>query len=225
MAEQKNPGLLSSAASSMRQRTAILRACYGGTQTMRAMEKEFLPQYEKESNTRYEARLNSTFAVNKLREAVDAASAKPFRTMIGVQNTDPDLDMWIEDIDLQGNHLHLFAHQLFNNGMLDGQCHILADHPDTYDLPNLQAQKAAGIRPYLKLIKDNDLIAAYSEYVGGDTQVTHVQGSPDQPNLRHRKGAGQDFWGYRRRPALGAECGPRLGWPVEPDLREAHHPS
>jgi len=170
-----NPSTLSSAASTMSTRRAIMRACYGGTETMRAMGEEFLPRYERESQTRYDARLASTFALNKLREAVDAASAKPFKTLIKVENTDPDLDLWIQDVDLQGSHLHIFAHKFFNDAFLDGQSHILVDHPDTFDMPNLQVQKASGARPYMKLIKDNDLVAAYSEYVGGDTQVTHVR--------------------------------------------------
>lgn len=170
-----NPGELSSAATVMQQRTSMLRAVYGGTETMRAKEKEFLPQYEKESDTRYNARLASTFALNKLREAVDAASAKPFRTLLKVLNGDPDLDLWVKDADLQGNHLHLFAHSFFNNAMLDGMCHILVDHPDTYNLPNLAAQKAAGARPFMKLFKVNDIAAAYDQYVGGDTKTVHVR--------------------------------------------------
>lgn len=171
-----NPGELSSAFSTMQTRTRLLRAVYGGTETMRAMGKEFLPQYDKESDKRYETRLASTFALNKLREAVDAASAKPFRTLLKlVDNTDQELDQWVQDIDLQGNHLHVFAHQFFNNAMLDGMCHILVDHPDTADLPNLAAQKASGARPFMKLFKVNDVAAAYDEYVGGDTKTIHVR--------------------------------------------------
>lgn len=170
-----NPGELSSAASTMQTRTAMLRAVYGGTETMRAKDKTFLPQYEKESDSRYQTRLQSTFALNKLREAVDAASAKPFRTLLKVLNSDPDLDMWVNDIDLQGNHLHVFAHTFFNNAMLDGMCHILVDHPDTYNLPNLAAQKAAGARPFMKLYKVDDVAAAYDQYVGGDTKTVHVR--------------------------------------------------
>jgi hypothetical protein len=171
----QDAGLLSSAANVMKERIDLLRAVYGGTETMRAKQTEFLPQYERESTTRYQARLNSTFALNKLREAVDAASAKPFRTILQVTNTDPDLDLWIKDIDLQGSHLHVFAHQFFNNGLLDGLCHILVDHPTTTDMPSLGAQRAANVRPFMRLVKHSDLRAAYDEYVGGDTKVMHVR--------------------------------------------------
>jgi len=171
-----NPGQLSSAASTMQDRTRMLRAVYGGTESMRSMGKDFLPQYEKESDTRYQARLKSTFALNKLREAVDAASAKPFRTLLKiVDNTDPDLDQWIQDIDLQGSHLHVFAHQFFNNAMLDGMCHILVDHPDTYNMKSLADQKASGARPFMKMFKVDDVAAAYDQYVGGDTKTVHVR--------------------------------------------------
>jgi len=106
---------------------------------------------------------------------VDAASAKPFKTLIKIQNGDPDLEMWVKDIDLTGDHLHLFAHKFFNNSLIDGQCHFLVDHPSTVVLPNLAAQKAAGLRPFFKMIRSDQLIAAYSQYVGGDTQVVHCR--------------------------------------------------
>jgi Domain of unknown function (DUF4055) len=170
-----NPGYLSSAAQSMQTRVGLMRAVYGGTETMRAKGSEFLPQYEKESQKRYDARLASTFALNKLREAVDAASAKPFRTLLKLQNSDPDLDLWSQDIDMQGNHLHVFAHQFFNNAMLDGMCHMLIDHPDTYNMPNLAAQQASGARPFFKLYHTDRVIAAYDEYIGGDIKTYHVR--------------------------------------------------
>ncbi|WP_315729814.1 DUF4055 domain-containing protein [Bradyrhizobium sp. SZCCHNRI2010] len=170
-----NPGFLSAAAQTMQSRVQLMRDVYGGTETMRAGGQTYLPQYEKESDARYNARLASTFALNKLREAVDAASAKPFRSLIKLQNTDPDLDQWVQDVDLQGNHLHVFAHQYFNDAMLDGMCHILIDHPDTFNLPSYAAQKAANIRPFMKLFKTNRVIAAYDEYIGGDIKTYHVR--------------------------------------------------
>jgi hypothetical protein len=174
--KEGNPGQLSSAATTMQSRTRMLRAVYGGTETMRAQGATFLPQYEKESNTRYQARLASTFALNKLREAVDAASAKPFRTLLKiVNNTDQDLDAWVQDVDLQGNHLHVFAHQFFNNAMLDGMCHLMVDHPDTYNMKSLADQKASGARPFMKMFKVDDVAAAYDMYVGGDTKTVHVR--------------------------------------------------
>jgi hypothetical protein len=175
MTVQRNPGEVSSSGLIMAARTQILRACYGGTQTMRYQGDRFLPRHERETEERYIARLNSTFALNKLREAVDAASAKPFKSLLTLSGSDPELDAWVQDIDLQGNHLHVFAHQFFNNALLDSMCHILVDHPDTIDMPNLQAQRASGARPYLKLIKNEDLVAAYDEYVAGDIKTVHVR--------------------------------------------------
>lgn len=175
MKADAKPAELSSAAAIMRDRTGLLRACYGGTETMRAKEQDFLPIYERETTTRYNARLNSTFALNKLREAVDAASAKPFRTQIKLTNADPNLELWAQDIDLAGNHLHLFAHRFFNDAILDGQAHFLVDHPDTSQFASLAQQKAANVRPFWKMIRDDQLIAAYTDTVGGDSHVVHCR--------------------------------------------------
>lgn len=170
-----DPSQKSGAATTMFNRTRLLRAIYGGTEPMRELKDELLPQYEKESQTRYDARLASTFSLNKLREAVDAASAKPFKSLVKLRNADPDLDILTKDVDLRGNHLHIFAHRVFNDALLVGQSHILVDHPTTTSMPNLAVQKAAGVRPFFKHIKDDQVPAVYSEYVGGDIQVTHVR--------------------------------------------------
>jgi hypothetical protein len=173
--KEGNPGELSAAIKAMQERTSMLRAVYGGTQTMRAKEKDFLPQYEKESDTRYAARLASTFALNKMREAVDAASAKPFRTLLKLNNADPELELWSQDIDMQGNHMHIFGHQLFNNALIDGMAHILVDHPSTANMKNLGEQRASGARPFFKLFKVDDVAAAYDQYVAGDNKTVHVR--------------------------------------------------
>lgn len=170
-----NPGELSSAAARMARRTRIMRAVYGGTETMRDAGEEFLPRYEKETQTRYEARRLSTFALNKTREAVEAASAKPFSTLVKVTNGDPDLEEMIKNIDLRGNHLHLFMHRFFNDALTVGQSHILVDHPDTVDMPSLAVQRESGARPYFKHIKDEQLVAAYTEVNGGTTRVVHAR--------------------------------------------------
>lgn len=170
------PGTRSAASLAMQVRTDMMRALYGGTETMRLKGDAFLPQYEKESKKRYDTRLQSTFAVNKLREAVDAASAKPFKSLIGVTNNkDPDLDLWIKNIDLTGNNLHIFSHQLFNDAMLVGQGHILVDHPTTSNMPSLGAQLASGVRPFMKFIRDENLLGAYDEPVGGEIQTVHCR--------------------------------------------------
>ena len=102
-----NPGFLSSAAQTMQTRVQLMRDVYGGTETMRAAGTTYLPQYEKESTARYNARLASTFALNKLREAVDAASAKPFRTLLKIQNEHKPF--WIES-----EQQNVFQNRLLN---------------------------------------------------------------------------------------------------------------
>lgn len=171
----KKPDSLSRAASLMAPRIRLMRDIYGGTETMRAAREAYLPQYDKETDPRYESRLASTFALNKLREAVEAASAKPFRSQIKVLSEDQDLQLMLQDVDLRGTHIHLFAHKFFNEALLVGQSHILIDHPDTSKLPNLAAQKASNARPFWKHIKTDDLIAAYTEFSGGDVRVYHAR--------------------------------------------------
>lgn len=170
-----NPALRSTASNNMLPRIELMRACYGGTETMRQMGRFFLPQYPRETDVRYNQRLAATFALNKLREAVEAASAKPFKNLLTIKDADQDLHEMIWDADLRGNHLHLIGHKFFNEAVLNGMCHILVDHPTTSNLPSLAAQKKLAVRPFMQIIKPEDLLACYDEKVGGEQQIVHAR--------------------------------------------------
>lgn len=170
-----NPALRSSSSSNMLPRIQLMRACYGGTETMRQMGETFLPKFTRETTARYDERLKSTFALNKLREAVEAASAKPFKNLITLTNADPDLEGWMWDADLCGHHMHIVAHQFFNTAVLAGLAHILIDFPTTVNLPNLAVQKGMNVRPFMRMIRPEDLLACYYERVGGEQQVAHAR--------------------------------------------------
>lgn len=170
-----DPDTRSAAASIMLSRINFMRMIHGGTETMRAAGTTLLPQYEKETDARYKTRLASTFALNKLLDAVQSTSAKPFATLVEYGTEDPELSEWQQDIDLRGNHLHAFAHAYFDEAILLGMAHILVDHPSTVNMPNLAAQRESGVRPFFKSIRPEDMVAIYSDRVGGRMTVNHAR--------------------------------------------------
>jgi hypothetical protein len=169
------PDTLSSARSAMSEALTLMRAVYGGTPTMRESGQDMLPQYENETDARYQQRLAKTFALNKLRDAVETASAKPFESLVEVISPDADLALWQKDIDLRGTHLHAFGLDLFQEAVLLGHSSFLVDHPSTTDMPNLKAQRDAGMRPFFKHIPPDSVVAAYDEKVGGQTICRHLR--------------------------------------------------
>jgi hypothetical protein len=170
-----NPGRRSASALEMLPRLEMMEACYGGTETMRQMRHLFLPQYPRETDDRYENRLRSTFALNKLREAVDTASAKPFKNLLSLTDAPDEVSEWMWDVDLEGHHLHLVAHNHFNRAVLKGLSHIFVDHPTTANLSSLAEQRSLNIRPFMRLIRPEDLLAVYHERIGGERRVVHAR--------------------------------------------------
>lgn len=170
-----NPGTRSSEARSMLPVYELMRACYGGTETMRQMRETFLPREISESAKRYEHRLNATTCFNKLQEAVDSASAKPFKNLIKLNGADDEFAGWMNDIDLEGHHLHIIAHQFFNEAVLLSRSHLLVDHPTTSKLPNLAVQRAMKVRPFIRPVRPEDLFATYFERIGGAQVCVHAR--------------------------------------------------
>lgn len=170
-----NPGSRSSESRSFLPILELMRACYGGTETMRQMGETFLPKENAETELRYKHRLNATTSFNKLQEAVESASAKPFKNLITLNGADREFESWVEDIDLGGHHLHIVAHQFFNEAVLLSRGHILVDHPTTSKLPNLAVQRAMKVRPFMRLIRPEDLLACYEERIGGVNVVVHAR--------------------------------------------------
>lgn len=170
-----NPGRRSASALEMLPRLEMMAACYGGTELMRQMGKLFLPQYPRETDCRYAERLRSTFALNKLREAVDTASAKPFMNLLQLKDAPEQVEDWMWNVDLEGHHLHLFAHDHFNRAVLSGLSHIFIDHPSTADLRSLAEQRSLNIRPFMRRVRAEDLLAVYHERVGGEKRVVHAR--------------------------------------------------
>jgi hypothetical protein len=170
-----NPMLRSEASGLMLPRIELMRACYGGTETMRQMDRLFLPQYPRETDTRYVERLRSTFCLNKLRSAVDSASAKPFRNLVTVEGGDDQLQDWMWDADMRKHHIHIVGHKFFNEAVLTSMGHILVDSTMTDTVASLGMQRAMGVRPFMRLVKTDDLLAFYEEQIDGETRVVHAR--------------------------------------------------
>ena len=170
-----NPGRRTASYNEMLPRLELMRACYGGTETMRQMGQLFLPQYPRETDERYRTRLQSTFCLNKLREAVDTASAKPFKNLLGLIDAPDEVSEWMWDADLEGHHLHLVAHKHFNEAVLTGLSHIFIDHPTTADLSSLAEQRSLNIRPFFRQVRAEDLVAVDYERIGGERRIVHAR--------------------------------------------------
>lgn len=172
-----NPANRSINQRNMFERVQLMRAVYGGTETMRQMGRTFLKQYRHEENDRYIERLQATYALNKLKEAVTSASAKPFMTLLTASVSDDDelLQTILGDIDQNGRNFHIFSHEFFNEAVLCGVAYILVDVPSHVAAASLGEQRNTSIKPFFRLIKSDDMLSVVQAEVDGVMQITHAR--------------------------------------------------
>lgn len=160
-----------------------------GARAVRARGTTYLPQYEKETTASYKRRLAYTPWRPLFVDALRNLCSKPFTQKVSV-NEDASEDIqgkivdqktrkrqggFVDDVDGQGNHLHVFARDTFTNGVAMGLAAILVDYPTMAPGLTVADEKAAGARPYWVQVPAQNIIALYTKVVGGRIVVSHIR--------------------------------------------------
>ncbi len=156
----------------------MVEAILGGVETLRACGKRFLPRFESESDADYSHRLEVAPCTNVYSDISRNLSSKPFSRELALgDGADKSIETLCEDIDGQGNNLHVFAHDLFKAGIDKGLHWILVDHTRApQERPaSIAAERAAGSRPYWVSIPAERLLAVYSAHIGGIETIVHAR--------------------------------------------------
>jgi len=149
-----------------------------GTQSMRDSGQEMTPQHEHESQTSYDERVACNVLFNVTDLTLRTWVGKPFAA--SVQYTEDFSELlvpYMEDIDLQGNNLDVFARDVFSHGVSHALTHVLVDHPRVEWFPGRTKKDdlEENVRPYCVHIKAEDLIFAESMRINGKETLTHVR--------------------------------------------------
>jgi hypothetical protein len=148
---------------------AEIDALCGGTKTMRAACEKYLPKFPREDQDSYDYRVKTSTLFNGLGRTIENMAAKPFAEPVTFTDIDPAPALWLDNIDLCGNNLSVFAHNLLTAGLKYGLTHILVENPPTTDKEGklLYVTKAdeaaAGVRPYLVHITPQQILGWKSE--------------------------------------------------------------
>ncbi|HEX5126501.1 MAG TPA: DUF4055 domain-containing protein [Rhodocyclaceae bacterium] len=148
---------------------AMIDALCGGTSAMRAAGEKYLPKFPREDQDSYDYRVKTSTLFNGLGRTIENMAAKPFAEPVTYTDIDPEPALWLDNIDLCGNNLSVFAHNLLTAGLKYGLTHILVDNPRTTDTegkllyPTRAAEIAAGVRPYLVHITPQQILGWKSE--------------------------------------------------------------
>lgn len=175
MADVK-PDIPSSTYTAMAADWQLVRAVRGGASAVRAGGKLYLPQFPSESEEDFRRRVaNAPFSAH-YEDAARALIAKPFSKEVTLQGNIPQsIREWSENIDFAGHNLHTFTETLFAEALHMGAAFIYVDYPNTEGAVNLAQERAAGGRPYFRLIPIDEMLAIYEGTRGGRTIVRQIR--------------------------------------------------
>lgn len=152
-----------------------------GADAMRRSAK-YLPQFPKEGDPDYKYRRENAKFTNIFRDLVEGLAAKPFAKELGLVDAkaSDQIKKLAEDIDGRGNHLHVFAGNLFFDGIARGIGWIFVDHSKVPEGATRAQEKAIGARPYWVYVPATKLLAAYTDMIDGEEQFVHVRFREDE---------------------------------------------
>lgn len=180
--DPKSPATTSAAYDQMLPRWQVIETLLGGTEAMRCAGEMYLPRHQEETDAGYRERLQSAVLLNMVEQTLDTLSGKPFSEPIKLNDDVPAAiqERILDDVDLQGNNLDVFARQWFREGMAKAFCHVLIDMPRPAPREDGQPRTLAddrreGLRPYWVLIKPECLLFARAEVINGVEVLQHVR--------------------------------------------------
>ena len=145
----------------------------GGTTAMRAAGRRRLPQWPKEPDDTYAARLAVSVLFPAYKRTISTLAGKPFSKAIA-RNDDVSsgLHNILDDIDGEGRNVDAFAADLMEDALGKGLAGILVDFPQNdaqrngAGLTTLAAEQAAGLRPYWVHVRANQILGWRARRVG-----------------------------------------------------------
>ncbi len=156
-------------------------AILAGEAAIKKAATTYLPKFAKEKDDVYAYRLNVSPFTNIFADISQNLASKPFAEDLKLaENTDKKFKDLSENIDQQGNNLHVFAAQLFQDALNKGIAWIFVEfskvRPRADGKPlNLGEEQDQKIRPYWVHVPAQSMLAVYSAVVGGQETIYHAR--------------------------------------------------
>lgn len=148
----------------------------GGLSAMQKRGGYYLPKYENESPTEYARRVAAAPWRPEFNDSLLSLASKPFSKPVTLPDGTPEpVVKFAEDVDGQGNNIHVFARKLFMAGMADGVSLLIVSYPERTWGPTLADEKAANPKPYWVHVPVEFIIACYTEMKNGKRIINHLR--------------------------------------------------
>ena len=149
-----------------------------GTQAMREGGEEMAPRHENESVINYNERILGNVLFNMVDLTLRMWVGRPFANQIQyTEDFASHLKPLMEDVDLNGNNLDIYARRWFRTGVAKAFSHTLVEFPRGGFAASrtLADDDRMNIRPYLVHIAPEQVIFALATRIDGREVLTHVR--------------------------------------------------
>ena len=137
---------------------SLINDLLGGTQTMRDAANTWLPKHPRESQKKYESRLNKSILYEAYKSSVEFVAAKPFERVVQVKGELSERLKLIEsDADYCGNSLTSVAYRALTQGVGYGLTFLLVDYPSVPTNLTEGEELKQRVHPYINVIHPENL--------------------------------------------------------------------
>lgn len=159
----------------------MVSAILGGEHAIKLGTTSYLPKFSNERLGVYQYRLANAPFTNVYADISKNLSSKPFSKELAMKEETPDQYLKLaENIDGQGNNLHVFAATAFKGAVDKGVHWILVDFNKpspangrkVLSIADVKAQK---LRPYWVHVAAEQMLAVYSDFVDGVEVIHHAR--------------------------------------------------
>lgn len=189
IAKKDDPSTTSRDHDAMSDDWRLIRDVLAGAKTIKAAGVRYLPKFQKESQGAYDLRKDSTPWRPEFADALRSLCSKPFTKKVVVNPDAPDTIQGVvvddktkkregglvDDIDGQGNSLHVFARETFYHGVAVGLEAIYVAWSADRPLRTKAEEAAAGARPYWVHVRAENILALNFKVIGSRTVVSHIR--------------------------------------------------
>jgi len=157
--------------------SALERTLLNGTNAMQVARKTFLPRHSLEEREAYLNRLRMSVLFNAYAKTVSFLTGLVFQTDIILSEAiEEDVKKWTEGINKKGDSINVFSRSVFFNGIAKGSTNIFIDMPiKDESIKTVKDEKEAGLRPYFKQVRTEDILGFQVDENGELIQVRFLE--------------------------------------------------
>ena len=175
-----SPATTSLAYDIMAPRWAKIDALLGGTETMRAAGRAYLPQHCAETDRAYTERLTRCTLLNMVDMTLTSLVSRPFSAPLKLNEDIPEpVRTCLDDVDQQGTSLERFAREWFKDGVAKAYSAVLVEFPRPQEQPGRPRTMAddlrENLRPYLVDIAPENILSGSYRVENGQEVLTQLR--------------------------------------------------